>query len=226
VVGARGLFFKPRVDLAHEIVQAESLASCHAVRLTSMAHRSVKKKESVVGEGTMKFHDISLSLSEETVRWATSTPFELVARRRMSRGDANNSSGVAMSLHAGTHLDAPFHFLADGDTIDGLALDRFIGPAVVHAVDAERYIEPRHLAGLDLDDVRRVLFKTRNSALLRQKNYEPDFVAFSIETAELLAARGLTLVGLDYLSVAHAGDEQVPVHRAFLSRGVALLEGV
>ena len=48
----------------------------------------------------MKYHDISLDLSEETVRWVTSTPFELVARRRMSRGDANNSSGVAMSLHA------------------------------------------------------------------------------------------------------------------------------
>jgi arylformamidase len=174
----------------------------------------------------MKYHDISLDLSEETVRWATSTPFELVARRRMSRGDANNSSGVAMSLHAGTHLDAPFHFIANGDTIDVLALERFIGPAVVHAIEAERYIEPRHLADLDLDGVHRVLFKTRNSALLRQKNYEPDFVAFSVEAAELLAVRGLTLVGLDYLSVAHAGDEQVPVHRAFLSRGVALLEGV
>ncbi len=174
----------------------------------------------------MEFHDISLNLSAETVRWATSTPFELVERRRMIRGDANNSSGVAMSLHAGTHIDAPFHFLPDGETIDALALERFIGPAVVHAVDTERYIEPRHLAGLDLEGIRRVLFKTRNSALLRQRHYEPDFVAFSVEAAEFLAAGGLTLVGLDYLSVAHAGDEQVPVHRAFLSRGVALLEGV
>ncbi|HEY1370827.1 MAG TPA: cyclase family protein [Candidatus Binatia bacterium] len=174
----------------------------------------------------MKLYDISLNLSEDTVRWATSTPFELVARRRMSRGDANNSSGVAMSLHAGTHIDAPFHFVADGETTDGLALERFIGPAVVHAVDADRYIEPRHLADLDLNGVRRVLFKTRNSALLRQKNYEPNFVAFSVAAAELLAAHGLALVGLDYLSVAHAGDEQVPVHRAFLTRGVALLEGV
>lgn len=174
----------------------------------------------------MKYHDISLNLSAETVRWATSTPFELVERRRMSRGDANNSSGVAMSLHSGTHIDAPFHFVGDGATIDALPLERFIGPAVVHAVDAERYIEARHLEALDLSGAARVLFKTRNSALLRQRNYEPDFVSFSLEAAELLAARNLTLVGLDYLSVAHAGDEQVPVHRAFLTRGVALLEGV
>jgi arylformamidase len=174
----------------------------------------------------MKYHDISLNLSAETVRWATSTPFELVERRRMSRGDQNNSSGASMSLHAGTHIDAPFHFVADGATIDELPLERFIGPALVHAVETERYIEPRHLAALDLDGVSRVLFKTRNSALLRQKNYEPDFIAFSVAAAELLAARGVALVGLDYLSVAHAGEEQVPVHRAFLTRGVALLEGV
>jgi arylformamidase len=174
----------------------------------------------------MKYHDISLNLSAETVRWATSTPFELVERRRMNRGDANNSSGVAMSLHSGTHIDAPFHFVGDGASIDELALERFVGPALVHAVDAERYIEPRHVEALDLSGMTRVLFKTRNSALLGQKNYEPDFVAFSVAAAELLAARGVTLVGLDYLSVAHAGDEQVPVHRAFLRRGVALLEGV
>src|SRR5262249_55845014 len=123
-----GLFFQPRVDLVHEIVQAESLASCHAVRLTSMSHRSVKKKEAVPREAPMKYHDISLNLSQDTVRWATSTPFELVARRRMSRGDANNSSGAAMSLHSGTHIDAPFHFIAEGETIDGLDLERFIGP--------------------------------------------------------------------------------------------------
>jgi arylformamidase len=174
----------------------------------------------------MKYHDISLNLSADTVRWATSTPFELAARRRMSRGDPNNSSGVAMSLHAGTHIDAPFHFVADGATIDQLPLERFIGPALVHAVEAERYIEPRHVEALDLTGVSRVLFKTRNSALLRRKDYEPDFAAFSVAAAEALAARGVTLVGLDYLSVAHAGEEQVPVHRAFLTRGVALLEGI
>jgi arylformamidase len=174
----------------------------------------------------MKYHDISLNLSADTVRWATSTPFELVERRRMSRGEANNSSGAAMSLHAGTHIDAPFHFVGDGATIDQLPLERFIGPALVCSIEAERYIERWHVEALDLTDVSRVLFKTRNSGLLRRKDYEPDFVAFSVAAAELLAERDMTLVGLDYLSVAHAGDEQVPVHRAFLTRGVALLEGV
>ena len=173
----------------------------------------------------MAFHDISLKLSGETVRWVTAPPFELEERRRMSKGDPNNSSALNMSVHSGTHIDAPFHFVADGNTIDQLPLDRFIGPALVYAVEAERYITKEHVAGMRLDGDTRVLFKTRNSELLHQRDYDPDFVAFSAEAAQSLVEQGVELVGLDYLSVAHA-DEQVPVHRAFLDHGVVLLEGI
>ena len=173
----------------------------------------------------MAFHDISLKLSGETVRWVTSPPFELAERRRMSKGDANNSSALNMSVHSGTHIDAPFHFVADGNTIDQLPVERFIGPALVYAVEAERYITKEHVAGIRLDGATRVLFKTRNSELLHQREYDPDFVAFSVEAAQSLVELGVELVGLDYLSVAHA-DEQVPVHRAFLDHGVVLLEGI
>ncbi|MEK6602719.1 MAG: cyclase family protein [Candidatus Binatota bacterium] len=173
----------------------------------------------------MKYYDISLNLSSETVSWVTSPPFELVERKRMSRGDRNNSSALNMSAHAGTHVDAPFHFVPDGATIESLPLEIFIGPALVHAVDADRYITREHVEAIDLKGETRVLFKTRNSQLLHRPAYDPDFVAFSVEAAQTLVARGVKLVGLDYLSVAHA-DEQVPVHRAFLDHGVVLLEGV
>ena len=173
----------------------------------------------------MSFHDISLKLSGETVRWVTAAPFELEERRRMSKGDPNNSSALNMSVHSGTHIDASFHFVADGNTIDQLPLERFIGPALVYAVEAKRYITKEHVAGIRLDGATRVLFKTRNSELLHQREYDPDFVAFSVEAAQSLVELGVELVGLDYLSVAHA-DEQVPVHRAFLDHGVVLLEGI
>jgi len=173
----------------------------------------------------MSFHDISLKLSGETVRWVTAAPFELEERRRMSKGDPNNSSALNMSVHSGTHIDAPFHFVADGNTIDQLPVERFIGPALVYAVEAERYITKEHVAGIRLDGATRVLFKTRNSALLHKQEYDPDFVAFSVEAAQSLVELGVELVGLDYLSVAHA-DEQVPVHRAFLDHGIVLLEGI
>ena len=76
-----------------------------------------------------------------------------------------------------------------------------------------------------MDGATRVLFKTRNPELLHQRECEPDFAAFSVEAAQSLVEHGVELVGLDYLSIAHA-DEQVPVHRAFLEHGVVLLEGI
>jgi len=174
----------------------------------------------------MKCYDISPILSPESVRWISSPPLEWIERRRMIRGDHNNSSAVSMSVHSGAHIDAPFHFVEDGITIDRLPLELFIGPALVVAIEADKYITEEHVDAVDFKDDVRVLFKTKNSRLMRKPDYDPDFVAFSVQAAQALVARGLKLVGLDYLSVSHAGDQQVPVHRAFLDHGVVLLEGI
>jgi arylformamidase len=173
----------------------------------------------------MKIYDISLSLSANTVRWVTAQPFELIERKRMSRGETNNSSSIHTSAHAGTHVDAPFHFVAGGSTIESLPLELFIGPARVCEVAVDAQITSGDMRRLNLAGEQRVLFKTRNSDLLHKPDYDPSFVSFSVDGAKALADLGIKLVGLDYLSVARA-DEQVPVHRAFLDRGVVLLEGV
>src|SRR4029077_3473059 len=173
----------------------------------------------------MKIYDISLALSPHTVRWVTAQPMELIERKRMSRGDANNSSSVRASAHAGTHVDAPFPLVADGITIESLPLELFIGPARVCEVATAGQINAGDVARLNLAGEKRVLFKTRNSDLLHKPDYDPSFVSFSVGGAKALAELGLQLVGLDYLSVARA-DEQIPVHRTFLDRGIVLLEGV
>src|SRR5262245_64989001 len=173
----------------------------------------------------MKIYDISLTLSANSVRWVTAQPFELIERKRMVRGDSNNSSSMHTSAHAGTHVDAPFHFMPEGHTIESLPLELFIGPARVCAVETTGQITASDIAGLNLDGEQRVLVKTRNSTLLHKPDYDPTFVAFSVDGARALVALGVQLVGLDYLSVAQA-DEPVPVHRAFLDHGIVLLEGV
>ena len=173
----------------------------------------------------MKLYDISLTLSPQSIRWVTAQPLELIERKRMSRCDANNSSSVHTSVHAGTHVDAPFHFVPDGITIEALPLETFIGPARVCAVDAGTHITAAEVAKAKLDGETRVLFKTRNSNLLKKSEYDANFAPFSVDAAKALVDLGMKLVGLDYLSAAGA-NEQVPVHRAFLDHGVILLEGV
>jgi arylformamidase len=173
----------------------------------------------------MRIYDISLTLSAQTVRWVTAQPFELIERKRMARGDSNNSSAMHASVHAGTHVDAPFHFVADGATIESLPLDLFMGEARVCAVKTAKEITAADVKQLGLTGEQRVLFKTRNSELLHKPAYDPGFLSFSVDGACALADLGVRLAGLDYLSVASA-DQQVPVHRAFLGQGLVLLEGV
>ena len=173
----------------------------------------------------MKIYDISLSLSPQCIRWVTSQPMELIERKRMSRGDSNNSSSIHASAHAGTHVDAPFHFVPDGITIEALPVEIFIGPARVCAVEAGTHITAADVAAAGLQGETRVLFKTRNSTLLKVGVYDASFAPFSVDGAKALVDLGVELVGLDYLSVA-AANEQVPVHRAFLDNGVILLEGI
>ena len=173
----------------------------------------------------MKIYDISLTLSAELIRWVTAQPLELIERKRMSRGDANNSSSVHTSVHAGTHVDAPFHFVPDGVTIESLPLETFIGPARVCAADPGTHLTAADVAKAGLQGESRVLFKTRNSDLMKKGIYDASFAPFSVDGAKALVDLGVKLVGLDYLSAA-AANEQVPVHRAFLDHGVILLEGV
>jgi arylformamidase len=173
----------------------------------------------------VKLYDISLTLSAQSIRWVTAQPLELIERKRMRRGDTNNSSSVHTSVHAGTHVDAPFHFVPDGITIESLPLETFIGPARVCAVNAGSHITASDVERAQLAGEARVLFKTRNSNLLKKGEYDAAFAPFSVDAAEALVKLGVKLVGLDYLSAA-AADEQVPVHRAFLDHGVILLEGV
>jgi arylformamidase len=168
--------------------------------------------------------DITMPLHKNMPIWPGDTPFNYQLMATLEQ-DGANVGEITMSVHAGTHIDSPFHFVEDGATVEKLPVELFIGPARVCALDVASQISASDVARLELAGEKRVLFKTRNSSLLHKREYDPTFVAFSVDGAKALADLGVQLVGLDYLSVAHA-DDQVPVHRAFLDRGMALLEGI
>ena len=149
----------------------------------------------------MKIYDISLTLSAQSIRWVTAQPLELITQAH-EPGDTNNSSSIHTSAHAGTHVDAPFHFVPDGMTIEALPLETFIGPARVCAVEAGSHVTAADVAKAGLQGETRVLFKTRNSQLLQKAMYDPNFAPFSVDGAKALVDLGVKLVGLDYSSAA------------------------
>ena len=138
-------------------------------------------------------------------------------------GAPANVTRIDIGAHTGTHVDAPVHFLTAGAGAETIPLDRLLGPAVVvDATTVPEVLDAAALGALELPEhPERVLFKTRNSQLWEQPAFTRDFVRLTGDAAELLVARGVRLVGIDYLSI---GDRDA--HRVLLRAGVVPLEGL
>ena len=144
----------------------------------------------------------------------------------MAKGDSANVSLLHFGAHTGTHVDAPAHFIEGAGKIDSLPLDVLIGPArVIRVPDDRMEIDPEFLNECDLTNLTRVLFHTRNSSFWNE-GFRKDFTHVLPEAAELLVARGIKLVGNDYLSVEkfHSGHHRT--HLTLLRNGVVIVEGL
>lgn len=176
----------------------------------------------------MRIIDISVPFHEGMVVWPGSERFERKIASRIAAGDTCNLSEIVTSLHAGTHVDAPRHFVEDGATIERIDPAVFVGPCRVVAVDNPKAVDRADLARHDLAGVERLLVKTSNSALLRQPTFVESFVGLTAGAAQYLATiESLRLVGTDYYSIAPYDEAAaIAVHEAILGSGIIALEGV
>lgn len=171
--------------------------------------------------------DVSVAIAAEMPTWPGDPPVWVREDEPFEEGDPARVSVLSMGSHAGTHVDAPAHYLRDGATIDEIDPDVGLGSAhVVHVEDAA-IVDPEHFDDVDLESVDRLLIRTRNSpALWHEEDFVDTFAHLSTEAAEHLAEADLDLVGIDYLSVAGYQRNETPVHRALLEAGTWILEGL
>jgi arylformamidase len=180
-------------------------------------------------EFIMTLYDISVTISPSLPTWPGDPGLELEKFESMDEGAHNNVSRISASVHLGTHVDAPYHFLNDGRTVEQLPLEVLTGACyVVQLPDGIEAITAEVLDRTEITtDMTRVLFGTRNSHLWAkgESEFQTDFVAITEDGAEWLVERGVQLVGVDYLSVAPYGDS-VPTHTVLLKAGVVVVEGL
>ena len=172
----------------------------------------------------MQIYDVTRPISPAMVVWPGHPPVVLERVASIEQGHRSNVSRLAGTVHIGTHVDAPVHFVAGGTDVTTLPLHVLIGPArVVELPDAD-VISAESLAHLDLKGVQRLLFKTRNGQL-RQDEFDAGFVALTLDAAQWVREQGVQLVGVDYLSVAPFSDS-VYTHAILLKGGVVIVEGL
>ena len=168
--------------------------------------------------------DISVRLRNGLVPWPGDAPFRLKRVNDMARGDVCTFSTLSMSAHAGTHIDAPLHFVKRGRSVDALPLDATVGPARVIVIRNRDLITAEELRPHRIRAGERLLFKTRNSARGRPGVFFRKFVAVGPDAADYLAARRVRAVGIDGPSIAPPDHHMAGVHRVLLRAGVWIIE--
>lgn len=163
----------------------------------------------------MKIYDISQEVFSCQVYPGDPAP-EKSLISSMEKGDLYNLTSFSMCAHNGTHIDAPFHFINDGKTVDAIRLESFIGPACV----------AEHEGVLTGSDAAKIIEKAREQNRESAKRILIKGEAeVSLEAAKVFASSGILLLGNESQTI---GPENAPmaVHKELLSAEVVLLEGI
>ena len=158
----------------------------------------------------MKIYDISQEIFSCAVYPGDPKPEKQILCA-MAAGDLYNLTAFSMCAHNGTHVDAPFHFIREGKTVDRMDLEVFVGECYV----------ARHEGNVTGEDAADILRKSQDAPriLIAGK------ATVTAEAAKIFAAGAICLLGNEGQTV---GPESAPmeVHKILLGREIALLEGI
>ena len=184
----------------------------------------------------MKYFDISLPLKEGMTVWPGDKPF-----KRTENKTTAITSRLDLSTHTGTHIDAPRHFLFNKQGVDSIVLNKLIGKCRVIEIKfpspgagegsrersrSNQLIRISDFVKFKIRPHDKILFKTRNSKLLRLKKFTADYVSLSLEAAKYLATKKIDLVGIDYYGIEAKSASGHPVHKTLLKAGIVIVEGL
>lgn len=141
------------------------------------------------------------------------------------RGETSTLTKVTIGTHSGTHVDAPSHVFKDG-TIATYDLDVFFGPVrVIDATSCAVEIDKNFVERIKPQKGERLIFKTSNSDRWGGVFFD-DFVALSGDAADILAQVGVSLVGIDALSIKKRGGKDYRAHDSLLAKRIPIIEGL
>jgi len=172
--------------------------------------------------------DVSIPISSDLPVWPGDPTPQVTWLSQIIRGEGINLSKIEMSLHSGTHIDAPSHFIEGGLSIDEIPLDLLIAEVQVINIPKElKIIKESFLNALNYEIPDKIFFKTNNSFMhyLHNKSFVKDYVGIDPAGAKWLVDHKVKVVGIDYLSVAPYWDA-AETHRILLESNVIIIEGL
>ena len=172
----------------------------------------------------MRVIDLSLPVSN-------SMPGVDIQPAKQLEVDGWNATTLSLYSHAGTHMDAPKHFLPDGGALDSLNLETLVGPAtVVNVAPAQpkQLLIPSDLDGVNVTPGCRLLLRTDWHTRYGTPQYRDRLPRISLELAQWLVERQVGLIGVEPPSVADVNNMQelTEVHETLFRGNVVIVEGL
>ena len=163
----------------------------------------------------MKIYDISQEVFSCQVYPDDPAP-EKKTLKSMEQGEIYNLTAFSMCAHNGTHIDAPFHFVRDGKTVDEICLESVVGMAYV----------AEHKGIVTGDDAVEIIAKAKKQdPEAAQRILIKGEAEISLEAAKVFASVGILLLGNESQTIGPQ-NEPMAVHLALLNADVVLLEGI
>ncbi|HEY4512506.1 MAG TPA: cyclase family protein [Candidatus Paceibacterota bacterium] len=172
-----------------------------------------------------KIIDISLPLNNHTIIYPGNASVTLETHAQMPESSSHLSK-IIMGSHSGTHVDAPLHTIIGGATVDTIPLETFFGPCrVINFTSSKEAITLDDIKRENIKKGERILAKTSNSERGFEKFYG-DYIYLDGDAADYLGELGITLFGIDYISVKKRGSKDNRSHTSLLSKNIPIIEGI
>lgn len=176
---------------------------------------------------SLRIWDISERIEPGTATFPGDNAFSQEWVMRMADGASCNVSTIRMSVHVGTHTDAPLHYDTDGSDMASVDIGKYLGRCRVidvSSVGSPPLISADALTPGLLAGAERVLLRT--NAEHDHRTFNPDFTSLGGAAAKVLADAGVQLVGIDTPSMDHSANKELDGHQALYAGGIAILENL
>ena len=180
----------------------------------------------------MKVIDLTLTISEQIPTFPGSPKPNFINWETLEK-DGYNLELLFLSSHTGTHIDAPYHFLKNGQKIHQIVTRRLVTEAILIKIrkEANQSITKADIQKFErkfgkIDDGSTVIFHTGWQKNLKKESYFLKNPGLAVSAAKYLSSKKINLVGIDSPSIDLGKDSKFSVHHILAKNGILIVENL